>query len=67
MSARAHHATRSVTTPRHRSGPLRPRARRSTGASQPLKDQEHGSRQYTARDPKGDLWTFGTCRPKAGG
>jgi len=26
----------------------------------PLSDKEHGGRDYTARDPEGYLWTFGT-------
>jgi uncharacterized glyoxalase superfamily protein PhnB len=25
-------------------------------------DQEYGSRDYTARDPEGNLWSFGTYR-----
>lgn len=29
----------------------------------PLHDQEYGSRDYTARDPEGNLWSFGTYRP----
>ena len=28
-----------------------------------LADQSYGSREYTARDPEGNLWTFGTYRP----
>jgi uncharacterized glyoxalase superfamily protein PhnB len=28
-------------------------------------DQAHGSRDYSARDPEGNLWTFGTYRPRA--
>jgi uncharacterized glyoxalase superfamily protein PhnB len=31
-----------------------------------LTDQDYGSRDYTARDPEGHLWTFGTYRPAAG-
>lgn len=31
----------------------------------PLKESEHGSREYSARDPEGVLWTFGTYRPGA--
>lgn len=31
-----------------------------------LTDQEYGSRDYTARDPEGQLWTFGTYRPSTG-
>jgi uncharacterized glyoxalase superfamily protein PhnB len=31
---------------------------------QPLKDENYGSRGYTARDPEGVLWTFGTYRPQ---
>ena len=26
-------------------------------------DQEYGSRDYSARDPEGHLWSFGTYRP----
>lgn len=26
-------------------------------------DQDYGSREYTARDPEGNLWTFGTYDP----
>ena len=28
-----------------------------------LTDQDHGSRDYTARDPEGHVWHFGTYRP----
>jgi uncharacterized glyoxalase superfamily protein PhnB len=28
-----------------------------------LADQSYGSREYTARDPEGNLWSFGTYRP----
>jgi uncharacterized glyoxalase superfamily protein PhnB len=28
-----------------------------------LSDQEYGSREFTARDPEGNLWSFGTYRP----
>ena len=28
-----------------------------------LKDEDYGSRAYTARDPEGNLWSFGTYRP----
>jgi uncharacterized glyoxalase superfamily protein PhnB len=31
-----------------------------------LTDQDYGSRDYTARDLEGHLWTFGTYRPTAG-
>ena len=27
------------------------------------RDQEYGSRDFTARDPEGNLWSFGTYRP----
>jgi uncharacterized glyoxalase superfamily protein PhnB len=30
-----------------------------------LKDEDYGSRGYTARDPEGNYWTFGTYRPGA--
>jgi uncharacterized glyoxalase superfamily protein PhnB len=26
-------------------------------------DQDYGSRDFTARDPEGNLWSFGTYRP----
>ena len=29
----------------------------------PLTDQDYGSREFTARDPEGNLWSFGTYRP----
>jgi uncharacterized glyoxalase superfamily protein PhnB len=28
-----------------------------------LQDTDYGSRGYTARDPEGNLWSFGTYRP----
>jgi uncharacterized glyoxalase superfamily protein PhnB len=30
----------------------------------PLTDQDYGSRDYTARDPEGNLWSFGTYLPQ---
>ena len=27
-------------------------------------DQEYGSRDYSARDPEGHIWSFGTYRPE---
>jgi uncharacterized glyoxalase superfamily protein PhnB len=30
-----------------------------------IEDQEYGSRDYTARDLEGNLWSFGTYRPAA--
>lgn len=33
----------------------------------PLIDQDYGSRDYTARDPEGNLWTFGTYAPEIPG
>jgi uncharacterized glyoxalase superfamily protein PhnB len=32
----------------------------------PLADTDYGSREYTARDLEGNLWSFGTYRPGAG-
>ncbi len=32
-----------------------------------LVDQDYGSREYTARDPEGNLWSFGTYDPSATG
>jgi uncharacterized glyoxalase superfamily protein PhnB len=29
----------------------------------PLEDQDYGSRDYSARDPEGNLWSFGTYAP----
>jgi uncharacterized glyoxalase superfamily protein PhnB len=31
-----------------------------------LEDTDYGSREYTARDPEGHVWSFGTYRPEAG-
>ena len=31
-----------------------------------LEDQDYGSRDYSARDPEGNLWSFGTYRPEPG-
>jgi uncharacterized glyoxalase superfamily protein PhnB len=31
----------------------------------PVTDKEYGSRDYTARDPEGVMWTFGTYIPGA--
>jgi uncharacterized glyoxalase superfamily protein PhnB len=28
-----------------------------------LEDTEYGSREYSARDPEGNVWSFGTYRP----
>jgi uncharacterized glyoxalase superfamily protein PhnB len=41
---------------------LHDRARRA-GAEivRPLRDEEYGSRAFTARDPEGVIWSFGTC------
>jgi uncharacterized glyoxalase superfamily protein PhnB len=33
----------------------------------PLKDEDYGSRGFTARDPEGNLWSFGTYQPKLEG
>ena len=30
----------------------------------PLEDQDYGGRAFTATDPEGNLWTFGTYRPE---
>jgi uncharacterized glyoxalase superfamily protein PhnB len=32
-----------------------------------LRDEDYGSRGYTARDPEGNLWSFGTYRPTQNG
>lgn len=29
----------------------------------PLTDQDYGSREFAARDPHGNVWSFGTYRP----
>jgi uncharacterized glyoxalase superfamily protein PhnB len=29
----------------------------------PLTDQEYGSRDFSAKDPEGHIWSFGTYRP----
>lgn len=33
----------------------------------PMKDEDYGSRGYTARDREGNIWSFGTYRPKLSG
>jgi uncharacterized glyoxalase superfamily protein PhnB len=30
-----------------------------------IEDTPYGSREYTARDPEGNVWSFGTYRPSA--
>ena len=32
-----------------------------------LTDQDYGSREFAARDPHGNVWSFGTYRPSAEG
>jgi uncharacterized glyoxalase superfamily protein PhnB len=29
-------------------------------------DQDYGSRDFSVRDPEGNIWAFGTYRPSAG-
>jgi uncharacterized glyoxalase superfamily protein PhnB len=29
-----------------------------------LTETDYGSHEYTARDPEGNLWSFGTYRPE---
>ncbi len=45
------------------------RRAREAGAEivMPLSDTDYGSRDYTARDPEGNLWSFGTYQPFASG
>jgi uncharacterized glyoxalase superfamily protein PhnB len=31
-----------------------------------LEDTDYGSREYSARDPEGHVWSFGTYRPEVG-
>jgi uncharacterized glyoxalase superfamily protein PhnB len=31
-----------------------------------LTDQDYGSREFAARDPQGNVWSFGTYRPSLG-
>ena len=31
-----------------------------------IEDTDYGSREYTARDPDGHVWSFGTYRPEVG-
>ena len=42
---------------------------RAAGAEVPLEpmDTDYGSRDFTVRDPEGNLWAFGTYRPRVGG
>jgi uncharacterized glyoxalase superfamily protein PhnB len=30
----------------------------------PLRDEDYGSRGYSARDPEGNVWSFGTYQPE---
>ena len=30
----------------------------------PLTDQDYGSREFSASDPEGNIWSFGTYRPQ---
>jgi uncharacterized glyoxalase superfamily protein PhnB len=32
-----------------------------------LEDQDYGSRDYSTRDPEGNIWSFGTYRPEGVG
>jgi uncharacterized glyoxalase superfamily protein PhnB len=32
-----------------------------------LTDRDYGSREFIVRDPEGNVWSFGTYRPSAGG
>lgn len=45
--------------------------RRATGAGanvvRELEDQDYGSREFSLRDPEGNLWSFGTYDPSARG
>jgi uncharacterized glyoxalase superfamily protein PhnB len=38
---------------------------RAAGAEilRPIEDQDYGSRDYSARDPEGNIWSFGTYHP----
>ena len=36
------------------------------GIVRPPEDTDYGAREYAARDLEGNLWSFGTYRPKAG-
>jgi uncharacterized glyoxalase superfamily protein PhnB len=42
---------------------------RAAGAeiSRELEDTDYGSREFTARDPEGNVWSFGTYDPFASG
>ena len=42
---------------------------RSAGAEIVMEptDQDYGSRDYAARDPEGNIWSFGTYDPNASG
>ena len=31
-----------------------------------IEDTDYGSREYTARDPEGHVWSFGTYKPQRG-
>jgi uncharacterized glyoxalase superfamily protein PhnB len=45
---------------------LHERARAAgAGVARELADMDYGSREFTARDPEGNVWTFGTYDPFA--
>ena len=47
---------------------LHERARRAgADVALPITDTDYGSRDFTIRDPEGNLWSFGTYRPEAPG
>jgi uncharacterized glyoxalase superfamily protein PhnB len=39
---------------------------REAGGDIALTDTDDGSRDFTVRDPEGNLWAFGTYRPRVG-
>ena len=41
-------------------------AAQATALYPPDTDQDYGSREFAARDPDGNLWSFGTYRPAGG-
>ena len=39
-------------------------SRRGAEVLRALQDTDYGSREYMARDPEGNIWSFGTYRPE---
>ena len=59
-------ATVTVYLVEHRIGALYEQVRQGGAAILiPLKDEDHGGQSFTATDPEGHIWTFGSYDPLA--